>query len=258
MIRRVLILVMLSALLTGGCVTIRMETKIKKDGSGTKSFVLAFNKSVMSMMESMADESGAGIDDIWATASEGAAAIPGATVKQFSDDESEGINVSVPFGSLEELEALSSNDTFEGTDSVSVSRDGDVTTMVATVNVGKVTSGFDEAGGQGLEGFDMGEFDFEYSYAVEVEGEILEYSPQDIATIDGSKVTWDLTRAISDTVALTLKWEPGGGLDLVYILLVAAAVGEGASDSRWRHPHRADKIDTGPTQWMCLARSRRH
>ena len=225
MIRRVFILVMLSALLTGGCVTIRVETKIKKDGSGTKSFVLAFDKSVISMMESMADESGAGIDDIWANASEGAAAIPGATVEQFSDDESEGIRVSVPFGSLEELEALSNNDTFEGTDSVSVSRDGDVTTMVATVNVGEVTSGFDEAGGQGMEGFDMGEFDFEYSYAVKVEGEILEYSPQDIATIDGSKVTWDLTRASSDTVALTLKWGPGGGLDLVYILLVAAAVG---------------------------------
>jgi hypothetical protein len=187
--------------------------------------VLAFDKSVMSMMESMADESGAGIDDIWATASEGTATIPGATVEQFSDDESEGIRVSVPFGSLEELEALSSNDAFEGTDSVSISRDGDVTTMFATVNVGEVTSGFDETAGQGMDGFDMGEFDFEYSYAVEVEGEVLEYSPQDFATIDGDKVTWDLTRASSDNVELIIKWGPGGGLDLVYILLIAAAIG---------------------------------
>jgi hypothetical protein len=223
--KRILIAVLLSALLTSGCITIRIETKINKDGSGTKSFVLALDKSVMGMMESMTEESGASTDDIWAAATEGAGSINGATVEEFSDDDSEGIKVSVPFGSLEELEALSGSDAFEGMDTVKVSRDGDITTLNATVSVGDVTSGLGEAGGESLEGFDMGDIDLEYSYAIEIEGNIIEYAPKEIATVDGSKVTWDLTSASTDTVELMLKWEPGGGLDPLLIVLIAAALG---------------------------------
>jgi hypothetical protein len=223
--KRLLVLASLLALLASGCITIRIETKINKDGSGEKSFVLALDKSVTSMMESVTQESGTSTDDIWASVRDGASSIKGAKIEEYSDDEAEGIKVSVPFGTFEELEALSSSDTFEGADTVTISQDGDITTFNAVVNAADITSGLDEAEGQSLEGFDLGEIEMEYTYAVEVDGKILEYSAQDIATVDGNRVTWDLTQAGSETIELMLKWKPGGGPDLLAILLIAVALG---------------------------------
>lgn len=222
---RVIVLLSLFSFIISGCVTLRLETKIDADGSGTKSLVLAFDKSVMSMMESMAEESDTPVGDIWETARAGAGSIQGATVKDYSDEDSEGIQIVVPFESLEELVALSSSDAFEGADVVSVKRDGDTTTLNATVTVGDVESSLGQAGGESLEGFDLGDIDLEYSYIVEVEGKILEYTPKEFAALEDSKVTWDLTRAPTDPVELMIKWEPGGGLDVTIILLVVIAIG---------------------------------
>ena len=223
--KRTLIPFILLAVLVSGCVTIRMETKIKEDGSGTKSFVLALDKDMMSAMESMAEESGGSVDDIWEAARSGADTVEGAKVETFSDDEVEGIKISIPFDNLQELQALSSSDAFEGADSVEVSQDGDVTTLRATVDVGELGAGFGEAGGESLEGFDLGEIDFEYTYAVEVEGTILEYSPKEIAEVKGSTVTWDLTRANTDSPTLLVKWEAGdGGTDMLVPLLIVVVV----------------------------------
>jgi hypothetical protein len=219
------VLLGLLSILISGCVTLRLETKIDADGSGTKSLVLAFDKSVMSMMESMAEESGTPVGDIWETARAGAGSIKGATVKDYKDDEMEGIEIVVPFDNLDELEALSSSDAFEGADVVSVKRDGDTTTLNATVTVGDVESNLGEAGGESLEGFDLGEINLEYSYSVEVEGDILDYAPTEFATIENNKVTWDLTRASADTVDLMIRWKPGGGLDVTFLLLIVIAIG---------------------------------
>jgi hypothetical protein len=223
--RRVLVLLSVLVLLTSGCITIRIDTRINENGSGSKSFVLAFDKSVMSMMESMAEDSGASVDDFWAEVRDGADTIQGATVEDYSDDESEGIKVAVPFDSLEELEALSGSDAFEGADVVTISQDGDTTTLKAVVSLGDITSGLDESAGEGLEDFDLGDIEFEYSYALDVEGDILDYAPEEFAKVEGSKVTWDLTKANADTVELMLKWEPGGGFDPRFLLLALAAVG---------------------------------
>ena len=223
--KRALVLFILLAMLVSGCITIRMETKIKKDGSGTKSFVLALDKSVISAVESMAQESGGGTDDIWEAARAGADSIEGAKVEEFSDEDAEGIKITIPFGNFEELQALSSRDAFEGADSVDVSQDGDITTLKATVSVGELASGFDAAGGQSIEGFDVGEIDIEYTYAVEVEGEILEYSPKDIAAVKDRGVTWDLTKSDADSLELMVKWEAGGGPDMLVVLLIAVVLG---------------------------------
>jgi len=222
------VLIILISLLISGCVTVRVETKIKKDGSGTKAFVLALDNSVLSMLESMAQESGASTDDIWEAARAGAESIKGAEVQEYRDGESQGIKISVPFSNLTELQALSSSDAFSGSDVVTVSQNGDVTTLKATVRTGDLASGFDEAGGQSLEGFDLGDIDFEYVYVIEVEGEILEYSPQGNAEIEGSKVSWDLTQSTDDTTELTIKWEPSSGPDIMVILLVIIALGGAA------------------------------
>jgi hypothetical protein len=216
--KRVLVLVPLLVILLSGCITVRVETKIKQDGGGTKSFVLALDKSVVSVFESMVQESGASVDDLWAEARAGAASIKGAKVEDYSDDETEGIKLTIPFKNLDELQALSSSDAFRGTDTVTVSKDGDTMTLKAVVNVGDFASELGEAGGQELEGFDLGEIEFEYTYAIDVEGKILAYSPKNIAEVKGSKVTWDLTQADTETIELIVRWEPGGGPNMIVIL----------------------------------------
>jgi hypothetical protein len=217
--KNTLILLALLSTLISGCVTVHVETKIKQDGSGTKSFVLALDNSVMSMFESMAQESGASPDDIWETARAGAESIAGARVEDYRDDESQGIKITVPFSDLDELQALSGTDAFAGSDVVTVSQNGDVTTLRATVTTGDLTAGVED-----LEGFDLGDVDIAYAYSIEVEGVILAYAPKGNAVAEGSKVTWDLAQSTGDTTELMIEWEPSSGPDILVILLVVIAL----------------------------------
>ena len=224
--KRALVIISLCVILLSSCITIRVENKINADGSGEKSVLLALDKSMMSMFESMAAESGESMDDIWAEARTGAEAIEGAKVEDYSDDDVEGIKMIVPFDSLDELQALSQSETFEGIDTITVSEDGDTKTLKAQVDVGELTSGLGEAGGAELEGFDLGDIELEYTYAVEVEGKILDHSPKDIAEVKGGKVTWDLVQSNSQTVELMVKWSPGGGgINISTILLIVIVAG---------------------------------
>jgi hypothetical protein len=191
-----------------------METKINQDGSGTKSFVLALDNSVTSMLESVAQEAGADPNDLWETARAGAESIDGAMVEDYRDDESQGIKITVPFSDLDELQALSGVDAFAGSDVVTVSQNGAITTLKATVRTGDLTAAFDD-----LEGFDLGDVDIAYTYSVQVEGVILAYAPQGNAVAEGSKVTWNLTQSAGDTTELMIQWEPSSGPDSPVILL---------------------------------------
>ncbi len=223
--KRTLLLLPLLALLLSGCITLRLETKINRDDSGEKAFIFAFDKSVMSMIESMAEESGAEMDDIWAEVRESAKEIEGAKVEDYETKDVQGIKIIVPFDDLEELESLSGSATFEGTDIVSVNQEGDARVLEATVQIGDIASGLGEAGAGELGDLDPADLDIEYVYVIDVQGTVLEYSPQDIAEIEGSKVTWDLSRASGETATLRIKWEPGGGLDMMTILVIALAAG---------------------------------
>jgi hypothetical protein len=224
-------LISLLAVLLSGCITLRIETKIKEDGSGSKSFIMAFDKNVISMIESMASEDmEMSSDDLWADVRDGASAIEGAKVEDYKDDDSEGIKIIVPFDSLDELQALSKSDLFEGADAVSVSEDGDTRTLKAVVSMGDVTSGLSEAGGEELGGIDPGDIDMEFLYTVDVEGKILEYSPKEIAEVEGSKITWDLVKAGSSAdLELMVKWKPGkeSGSMLVYLLIAIVVIAGG-------------------------------
>jgi hypothetical protein len=205
--RRLLILLITLTTLISGCVTVRVETRIKKDGSGTRSFVLALDKSVISMLEGVAQEAGVPTDDIWGAARADAQAIEGAQVEDYSEDDVQGIRVTIPFASVEELQALSSGEGVEGVDVVTVSQDGHVMTLSATVNVGEVATALTEVGDQNLEGFQFGEIDLLFTYAVEVEGRILEYTPQDAAVVEGHRVTWDLSGIDAAAAELMIQWD---------------------------------------------------
>jgi hypothetical protein len=54
----------------------------------------------------------------------------------------------------------------------------------------------------------------EFTYSVIVPGVIADYDPKDSATVEGNKITWDLSQALleteADSVALMVQWEGGG------------------------------------------------
>jgi hypothetical protein len=207
-------------------VTVRVETKIKGNGSGTKSVILAFDKVMMGMIESMAEGSGE-MGDIWAEAAASAEQVPGFKVEDYATEELEGIKVIASFDSLEELEALSSSEGFQGLDLVTISQNGDKNTFRATLDTSELSAaGTEMEGFEGaeLEGFSMEDLDIEYNYVLDVEGEILSYSPKDIATVEGSKVTWNLAQASGPNLELTLEWTPGGGPDMMVIVLIGVII----------------------------------
>jgi hypothetical protein len=217
---RLLVLFIMLATLISGCITVDIETKIKKDGRGTRSFVLALDRSVISMLEGAAQEAGVAMNDIWGAVRAEAQSIEGAQVEDYSDGTVRGIKVTLPFASLEELQALSSGDGVKGADAVTVSQDGDVKTLSARVNIGEVAAALTEVGDQNLEGFEFGEIDLQFTYAVEVEGRLLKYAPQDMAVVEGGRVTWDLSQVDADAVELTIQWDSGDGAGLFIFLLV--------------------------------------
>ena len=222
--KRVFILVSLLTLLLSGCMTVRIETKIKADGSGTKAFVLALDKDTISMVESMSGEEMSS-DDLVEGARETLDLAPGDKVEAYSDGDSEGARVIFSFKNLAELEALS-DEMFEGTETVTISEQGDTVTLRATLSTEDFASELGEAGGQDLQGMDLGDVDFEYTYSVDIEGKILEHSPTDIAKVKGGKVTWDLTQVSTESVDFMVKWEPGSSeSDMLMILLIVIALG---------------------------------
>ena len=56
--------------------------------------------------------------------------------------------------------------------------------------------------------------DIEFTYSVIVPGVIGNYDPKDSATVEGNKITWDLSQVLleteADSVALMVQWESGG------------------------------------------------
>jgi hypothetical protein len=56
--------------------------------------------------------------------------------------------------------------------------------------------------------------DIEFTYSVIVPGAIADYDPRDSATVEGNKITWDLSQALleieADSVALMVQWEGDG------------------------------------------------
>ncbi len=222
--KQILLLIILSTLMTG-CITLRIETKINQDGSGTRSFVIALSKETMSMLTSMAEGSGQSVDNMWDEALASAETIPGAKVEEYQDDKSQGIRITFSFDTLEELEALSRSEEMKGGDQVTITEQGDQITLQAVIDTSDMTSGLSGAGEE-MGGLDLSDLDIdiEYSYIIQVEGKIISYGPHEFAEVKGNKITWDLTQAPSDTTELFVTWKPGGGLNLLIILVIGAVV----------------------------------
>lgn len=240
--RAFLVVILVGALFLAGCITFRIENDIRSDGSGTKSQIVAVD---MEMIKSFATsmgvtpEPGATVEvvenpmeDSFKELEQKAATVPGATVEPYKDPATgrEGIKVVAPFSNLDGLVALSSTELFSNLDSIQFQQSGNRTTMNITVftkDIGEEVSKSAEEGGEATatpspEEKAMAQqmlkmMNIEFTYSVIAPGVIADYNPKDNATVEGNKITWNLSPALVgeeeiSSVALMVQWESGGAL----------------------------------------------
>jgi hypothetical protein len=232
--RLFLVTMLVAALFLSGCITLKIETDIRPDGSGTKSQIIAVDiEAVEGFAQSMGvtpepgAEEGNPMEDSFKELEQKAATVPGATVEEYKDPATgrEGIKATAPFANLDELVALSSTELFGNVDAVSFQQSGNSTTMNVAVSTSNVSEEASESAGEGGEEATpspeekamqqqmLQMMNIEFTYSVIVPGVVVTYNPQDSATVEGSKITWDLSQALleteADSVDLMVQWEGG-------------------------------------------------
>jgi hypothetical protein len=227
---------LVAALFLAGCITLKIENDIRPDGSGTKSQIIAMDmEAIEGFAQSMGvtPEPGAEeenpLQDSFGELEQKAATVPGATVEEYRDPVTgrEGIKVTAPFANLEELVALSSTELFGSVDAISLQQSGSSTVMNITVSTSDLSEEVSESAreGSGEEATPSPEdkamqqqmlqmMDIEFTYSVIVPGMMADYDPKESATVEGNKITWDLSQVLleteADSIALMVQWEVGG------------------------------------------------
>jgi hypothetical protein len=227
---------LVAALFLTGCITLKIENDIRPDGSGTKSQIIAVD---MEAIEGFAQSMGATpepgaedenpLEDSFGELEQKAAAVPGATVEEYKDPVTgrEGVKVTVPFANLDELVALSSTELFGNMDTISLQQSDSSTVMNIILSTSDLSAEVSESAGEAdeeeatpspeekaMQQQMLQMMDIEFIYSVIVPGVIADYDPKDSATVEGNKITWDLSQVLleaeTDSVALMVQWERGG------------------------------------------------
>ena len=239
--------VLAGALLLSGCVTIRSEVTVNPDLSGTRTIVMAMDKSMMDMAM---EESGEGEDpfaDMQAEFSD----VPGAVVEEYTDPATgnQGIKVSIPFKDLDDLANQKFGDEEDALDTVTWSQEGNVYTLNFAVDTGGIAGGASGEDAEDMSPEDqekaaqmMASMGLEISYSIALPGAILDYAPKEGATYDAANnaILWTLDlidpAASSD---IMVKWDnsaapapvdapaaepPAGGLAVAASKTMAAEV----------------------------------
>lgn len=236
MSKRLFLLISLGAvLLLAGCITIDVHNVIRPDGSGEKVIIMAMDDAALEMAEMAEETPGPGTPEAepenpFQDILDSCAEIPDATCEEYHDDEKEqtGVRAVVPFDSPDELIALSSSEMFGGLDEISFEQAGDVTTMHILVHTQDVGSQLaEEAAGE--EGTPVPEatpspeqqeqmrqvlemMDIVFYYRVTAPGPIVDYSPQENATLEGNTVTWEIDLLAEEpSQELSVSYQAGGG-----------------------------------------------
>ena len=233
--RLLLVTLLVAALFLAGCITLKIENDIRPDGSGAKSQIIAVDMEAIEgfVQSDVTPEPGAEeenpLEDSFEELEQKAATVPGATVEEYKDPATgrEGIKATAPFANLDELIALSSTELFGSVDAISFQQSGSNTTMNITVSTGDLSEEVSASAGEGgeeeatpspeekaMQQQMLQMMDIEFTYSVIVPGVIADYDPKDSATVEGNKITWDLSQALleieADSVALMVQWESGG------------------------------------------------
>jgi hypothetical protein len=234
--RSFLVTMLVATLFLTGCITLKIENDIRPDGSGTKSQIIAvdmeaiegFGQSMGVTPEPGAKEENP-LEDSFGELERKAATVPGATVEPYKDPATgrEGVKAAAPFANLDELITLSSTELFGNVDAISFQQSGTSTVMNITVSTGNLSEEVSESAGEGgqeevtpspeekaMQQQMLQMMDIEFTYAVIVPGVIADYDPKDSATVEGNRITWDLSQALleieADSVALMVQWEGEG------------------------------------------------
>ncbi len=218
-----LIAVMVATLLLAGCLTVKVDTDIRPDGSGVKSLIMAVDDDVLEMASTA--EPGATPENPFADLREEVADVPGVTVEEYHDAERgrTGLKMSVEFRDVDELPAISAEKPFDGLDSITIERDGSVYTLRAAVNTDELNNELAAAAGEGQESGAtpspdelkmqeqiMEAMDVEFTYSVKVPGKLIAYGPVDNAIVEGNRVTWQLDLLGTDPANLMVQWDSKG------------------------------------------------
>ena len=217
-----LAVVLAGVLLLSGCVTIRTETVVNPDLSGSRSVILAMDKSMMDMMASQG-EGGAEPQDPFAEIQGEFQKVPGAAVEPYVDAKTgnEGVKITIPFKDLNDLATQKFSEGEDGLDTVTWSNDGNVYTLEFAVNTGELAAASSQSSGgstepmtpeeQAMQTQMMAAMGMELSYSIALPGKIVDYSPKDGATYNASdnSIIWvlDLSKAQADKIVV--KWDNG-------------------------------------------------
>ncbi len=226
--KRLLPIVLLgTALLLTGCITIEIQNIINADGSGEKVMITAMDRDTYDMMMSSTPAEGEEVQDPFADIWEQCEQVPEATCEEYIDEDAElvGVRVSLPFDSLDELLALSENPMVDGSDEISFEQSGGATTMhiiVHTQNVGSEVAGSSgemevtpepQATLTPEEQEQMEQLlkmmDIKFYYRVAAPAPVSDYGPQENAEYDeeSNVVTWEIDLLSEEpTQELWLTW----------------------------------------------------
>ena len=206
--------VLAGALLLSGCVTIRSEVTVNPDLSGTRTVIMAMDKSMMDM----AMEEGGEAEDPFAEIQDEFVDVPGAVVEPYTDPATgnQGVKISVPFKDLDDLASQKFSDEEDGLDVVTWSQEGNVYTLNFAVDTGGIAGG---ASGEEAEEMTpeeeamqaqmMASMGLEMSYSIALPGAILDYAPKAGATYDAANnaIVWELDLTNPAVSAIMVKWD---------------------------------------------------
>jgi len=209
-------------LLLSGCVTIRTEMVVNPDLSGSRSVILAMDKSMMDMMASQG-EAGGEPQDPFADIQGEFQNVPGATVEPYIDPTGakEGVKITIPFKDLNELATQKFSEGDDGLDTVTWSNEGNVYTLEFAVNTSEIASAGSQDGDddtetmtpeeQAMQTQMMASMGMEVSYSIALPGKIVDYSPKDGATYNAANnsIVWMLDLAKSQAGNIMVKWDNG-------------------------------------------------
>ena len=210
---RVLGLAVISALCLTGCVTLRSETTVRKNGSGTFRLSLAINQQVSDLAGDQEAQAFEGVK----AALEGP---PGSEVRPYLDPITgrRGIEFVVPFRNLNELGPQPNPNSEEPEPyTVSATTEGTVTTLNVQLNAPELAvlaarngSSYPPISEQdrGLMSVAQAIAGVDISYALALPGQILDWSPQAGATYDPAKneLSWNI-RPSSEGYNIMVQWD---------------------------------------------------
>lgn len=194
--------VLIATLLLAGCITIDITNDIRPDGSGFKIMIAAMDQETLKSFQEMAGTPEPETEDPFADSCEQAEKIPGAKCEPYEEGDLSGVKITAPFANLDELVALSDYEVFEA-DEISYEQDGSIVTIYFTVQTGEMGEELASESGS-MEGTpsdaEMEEaarqilelMDIKFYYRAIVPGKILDYKPDDNATVEGNTITWEI------------------------------------------------------------------